>query len=538
MKKTHFVIIAILVLAFILRTYRLDQVPPGLTWDEAALGYNAFSILKTARDEHGAFLPLIFKSFGDYKPGLYVYLAVPFVALLGLSEFSVRLPSVIAGTLSVLLIYLILKKYHHKLALLSALVLALQPYHIIYSRGAWETNLATTFYLSAIYFFQRYLDNLSLWPAALSAGLSFFAYQGAKITLPLIFISQLVINRRQVKITKSTIAPLLTGLLLALTFTIPTIFGAAGGRFTAKSYFSYIRPVTYSDFIKRIDPEPIIRQLFHNQTLDQFRAITYRYFNHLSPRLLFYEGDWQTHFAQIPGMGLLYLADTVFIALGIYFLAKLKNRSLNLLWFSLLIIAPLAAAPTLDDVSSIRAHLITVPLAILSAAGLTFLINQRSPIWRLLKTVLILAFLLELIFAFDNFFVHLPKQNYKYWLYGYRQIAQAVTKYPADKVVFTNRLGQPYIFYLFYSQYPPDKYQQADHFVPNDPDVGTVPILDNIHFQTFYLPGLYFQSNTLYIARPEDLDTSNVAPFNAKLLEEIKAPNGELVFRVVKTNEK
>jgi 4-amino-4-deoxy-L-arabinose transferase-like glycosyltransferase len=96
-----------LVAAF-LRLWYLGVNPPHLTPDEASLGYNAYSILKTGRDEYGEILPIIFKSFGDYKPGLYVYATVPFVALFGLTEFAVRLPSAIAGVAAVWLLYLII----------------------------------------------------------------------------------------------------------------------------------------------------------------------------------------------------------------------------------------------------------------------------------------------------------------------------------------------------------------------------------------------------------------------------------------------
>src|SRR3989304_1484349 len=98
-------LILVLVLATFLRLWRLDINPPGLTPDEAALGYNAYSILKTGRDEYGDLLPIIFKSFGDYKPGFYVYLTVPFVAVFGLNEWSVRLPSALSGVLAIFLIH-------------------------------------------------------------------------------------------------------------------------------------------------------------------------------------------------------------------------------------------------------------------------------------------------------------------------------------------------------------------------------------------------------------------------------------------------
>ena len=62
----------------------------------------------TGKDEYGNFLPLNLKSFGDYKPALYAYLEIPFIAILGLNELSVRLPSVLAGVGIVFLTFLLL----------------------------------------------------------------------------------------------------------------------------------------------------------------------------------------------------------------------------------------------------------------------------------------------------------------------------------------------------------------------------------------------------------------------------------------------
>ena len=84
-RKIFFIIIA--VLAFVLRFYKLGYVPLSLSWDEVSLGYNAYSILTTGRDEHGKWYPLVaFEAYGDYKPPLYIYATVPFVALFGLND--------------------------------------------------------------------------------------------------------------------------------------------------------------------------------------------------------------------------------------------------------------------------------------------------------------------------------------------------------------------------------------------------------------------------------------------------------------------
>ena len=155
MKINKWLIAIALTLAFILRFWSVGTNPPGLTPDEAALGYNAYSILKTGRDEFGTKLPIIFKSFGDYKPGAYVYLDIPFVAAFGLNEVSTRLPSVIAGVLTVFLIYLITRELFKsmengrwpvpewvKIENIAALVAASNPWLIYFSRGAWEANVS------------------------------------------------------------------------------------------------------------------------------------------------------------------------------------------------------------------------------------------------------------------------------------------------------------------------------------------------------------------------------------------------------------
>lgn len=102
---------AIVIIAFLLRFIDLGKVPNGLNVDEVAFGYNAYSIAKTARDENGKFLPLVFESYGDFKPPIYVYLTVIPVSIFGLNEFSVRFISALTGVLSVLVAYFLFWSY-------------------------------------------------------------------------------------------------------------------------------------------------------------------------------------------------------------------------------------------------------------------------------------------------------------------------------------------------------------------------------------------------------------------------------------------
>src|SRR5579885_2151410 len=96
-----------------LRFYGLGEYPYGLHKDEAFLGYNAYSILKTARDITGNFLPLHLKSF-LYSPAGYSYFSIPFIALFGLSVFSVRFASAFFGSLTILLVFFLTVELFHE----------------------------------------------------------------------------------------------------------------------------------------------------------------------------------------------------------------------------------------------------------------------------------------------------------------------------------------------------------------------------------------------------------------------------------------
>jgi len=64
MNKTVLSILtAIAVLSVLFTLVGKTPVPPGFNADEAAFGYNAYSLLKTGRDEYGTLLPLSIKSF-------------------------------------------------------------------------------------------------------------------------------------------------------------------------------------------------------------------------------------------------------------------------------------------------------------------------------------------------------------------------------------------------------------------------------------------------------------------------------------------
>src|SRR5687768_12477349 len=96
-QKVIILILTASFIALIFQLYKIGQVPACLNADEVAHSYNAYSLLKTAHDEYGHFMPLRLQSFLDFKLPLYAYLTIPFVAVLGLTDLATRMVNLIAG---------------------------------------------------------------------------------------------------------------------------------------------------------------------------------------------------------------------------------------------------------------------------------------------------------------------------------------------------------------------------------------------------------------------------------------------------------
>lgn len=143
-KKTFYLILAICILGFFIRIFQLTKIPNSLSADEVAFGYNAYSILETGKDEFGHIYPLYLQSFDDAKSPLLAYVLIPFIKILGLNDFAIRLPLVIFGSLTIPLFYLLTLQLsqNKKLSLLTSLFAAISPWLIQYSRVAIETEMS------------------------------------------------------------------------------------------------------------------------------------------------------------------------------------------------------------------------------------------------------------------------------------------------------------------------------------------------------------------------------------------------------------
>lgn len=556
-------------LSIVLRLWKLDVIPPHLTSDEAALGYNAYSILKTGRDEYGEFLPIIFKSFGDYKPGLYIYLTVPFVALLGLNEFSVRLSSALAGVLAVWLVYRIvncfegyelgvggIKKnllpttYNLQLGIIAAFLLAIIPWHIHFSRGAWEANISLTLTLLGIFFFLKALEKSKfLILSSLFFSSTLLVYQGAKLATLIVILILTIVFWEKVKVWMGTSRGILAGsFIVGLLISLPIIvslFQGKTGRLEVFSVFSYPRKLEDINEILVQGKEKLgglSYYLFHSETLNFKRGILGRWFNHFSGRFLFFEGDYQNPRHSSPNQGMLLTSDLVFLIAGFFALIRLKNSKLRnfiILW---LFLAPLPSALSRDQVHAVRAFNMVIPLTLVSALGFKSIFMTIKNLRNKNLMVFSFSFLVFLLFSslvyyLDSYFTHLPKHNSKQWEYGYKQIIETVTPIQSnyESIKVQQSFAQPYIYFLFYQKYDPAKYQKQAKLVASEYkfDVGYVEKLDNICFCAIDWPQNKKDHGSLVVADDIRIPKSELNSDSVSLIKEINYLDGNTAFRIV-----
>lgn len=527
--KKHLLLILIILLGAFVRLWYLSDVPDGLTWDEAAIGYNAYSLLKTGRDEHGALLPIVFKSFGDYKPGAYIYLTVPSVAFFGLNEFAVRFPSALFGILGILGVYLLVLELtkEKRLSELAALATAVSPWLVHFSHGAWETNVFVNLLVFGVYYYLRFINNKSsLIPTLLLACLSLAMYQGAKLLVPLIYLLLILLYKQEFLSKVSTyfnskkFINLLPFLIFGFWIYAGALFGSAGNRLSSLSIFNY-RPQIVAD-----------STYFHNQFLLSTRLVVSRYLYHFSPEVLFYEGSSISERAHIPGAGLLNPLEFITLLLGIIYLLRSKNKKLRLFLIWSLLLAPIPGSLTLSEFSPVRSLFMALPLAIISGLGFYFLST-----WRWLFSIPV-AFLytISAIYIFDLYYFHSQTAFAPEFNYGYKQAVMAVLENPTPKVYFTDVYGQPYIYYLFYSKYDPAKYQRTDHFIDGGLDVGKVGRVDHIQYQQFGISELSNEKNVMFVGTEGNIDkTFDIAGDNVVFFKQIETPDKKIIFRIVKT---
>ena len=488
-------LVVILLLGAALRVYDIGDNPYGFFADEASFGYNAYTILRYGTDEHGVRFPLLFRAFGEYKLPVYIYGLVPFIAVFGLTETAVRLATAAFGTVTIGAMYLLARLMFRSegAGLLAALVLAVEPWHVHYSRTGIGDFTAYAFLVTAglgLFLFGR--ERPWTWPvAAATFGLSLYAYRAAWYFVPLVLIALAVLYRRA--LIQRWRLVLLSGLILvamAAPLVWHLVFGP-GDR---------IREVAVLGSEQRRD-RPVW------ETYDAYFGVSF----------LFERGDngpITRHY--LPGHGQLYWLQAPFLLLGLIAIARQPSKERLLLAFAF-VVYPIGGVLTDTNPISSRTIHGSVLFALLTTVGLMTavgVLRRLPPAWAR-PALATFAAVLVLIGGFQvagylrRYHGEYARLSAGYW--GWQWGPEVIVPYfvrlqdQYDDLLLDGEFNAPYIFFRFYA---PDDCAKCR--------IGNTDAYDPRRRQLFAL-------------RPQNLKPA----FRYETKETLRYPDGEVAFQIV-----
>lgn len=466
-----FPLLLIVILGLILRTIFITTVPPALNIDEAALGYNAYSILTTGTDEHGRYLPLILESFGDWKLPVYSYIATIPIAVIGLSELSTRLPSVIAGVTGIILIYFISLQLFGKrsTALFASFFFAVSPWSIFFSRAAYEVNVATTFFLGGLLLFLVALkstkNRIILLLSGALFGLTLFTYHSYIIFTPLFAGTIMLFNFKKLK--KSLLFLLLP---LVLFLILSYFVNAQGGLSKASTTTIFTNENVVYSRVENFRKDTLENPVLFDKIFTKYAGVPYQvlqnYINSFSPTFLFDRGG-EKLVHNLDGFGNIYLFDALLLVIGFAALFYYREKRVTILicW---LVLAPIPSAITLDSPNSTRLFILMPVFVLIAAYGANtiFTFLRRRLIGKAIFVLLAILFFVNILFFLNLYFIHFNYHRALFWRYGYREVVQISNNYADKKVVIRGPYDFIYMYYLFYNKVNPLEFQDSVKYYP------------------------------------------------------------------------
>ncbi len=528
----------LLVLSLVVRSLFLTVSPPELFGDEVDVGYQAFSLFRTGRDLYGQLLPTYIHSLSEWRAPLLMYVTVPSIALFGNTVWGVRLPEVILGSLGPIILFLLVFQTTRSkfISFLTSLSLSLAPWHILYSRAAFEAVLLLDLILLGALLFikKRYLLSVIFF------ALTFYTYSTALIFTPILIIILFLFYKPKLSFFHYS---LITFLLIPIGFQL--FFGKAAERYSKVGFVSNPQIVDSVINARSLSNSPIER-LFSNRPAFILRRITTNYLSAFSVEFLFLHGDVTARHS-LQYIGQLFPFWAPFMLLGVVNLFVRKRW----FWLTWLFISPIPSALTYEGaIHATRLFMMLPPLILALASGLKWLLDLTT---KKIKIWIFIVFWIITVFQFADaanyYFYSYPRVTWRWWHYGYNQAFTALKKYDNQySRVFINSTNEPTLIrFLFYYLYPPAKFQKE--FILDQPQIDLATA-----YYGFFIPPKYFfgdfslppnksipdvlLSDSLYLISqrqnvPGDWNWAKNPPGGVKVLETVYDPTGSPLFYLI-----
>lgn len=499
-KKQLLIIIFFVLTTLFVRFYKLGSLPTGLYWDEMAMYVDVKSIIETGNDMHGnPWHQLIYPSYGDYKLPVYIWFASIGSKLVGLSEFSLRLPSAIAGVVSIVTAFFIARELFNKSSFKNiisscvAVMVAMSPWSVTFSRTAFEGHLAQAFFaLSVLFLLRSKKNSLTTVLAVLFGVVATYTYFSVRFVWPVVFsviwLYDLEITADFKNSIKSFLAQLLRLLVPLAVYAVLLVPFYQADYFSEMERFRYdtssllkheSQIVTSNTYVKAAGNTGLDRMLFHRHLIF-LRELSKNYSDHLSLSYIFIYGDENLRHGT-GQFGLFLFSTFTFFIFGLFQLFQKEKRVglVLLVWWLASLLPASIPESTPHALRSLNALL---PIAMIIGYGLGSTINfindfkNKTHVSLSLATLCAVLFLEYSFFAYHYFNVY-PQLSASSWQDGFREVSQklAAVRKDKQKVVVALSDDKFYLWVMGYGLYTGAEYNTwtSSSFIFRDFDAIT-----------------------------------------------------------------
>lgn len=507
--KDHLLMLIILILGILVRVIGITLIPNALNCDEASAGYEAYSILNFGIDRNNNFIPAFLVSWGSGQNALYTYLMIPFIKVLGLNTLSLRLPMVIISSISLIIMYKLLKKISNKkIALLGLFFLSICPWHIMKSRWGLESNLFPDIMLLFIYILITSLENKNKFLYYLSfviAGLSAYSYGTSYFFLPIFLIPLLIIliRKKVIKLKDAILGILIVGIV-----SMPIILYVLINTFNFDQINLPFLTIPRLNVNRYEEITSIFSHEFFNKSFKNISSVL---------SIIFTQNDhlpWNS----LKYFGTIYLFSLPFTIIGLINSFKrkkyldLKYDYIFIIWFIVSLILSLIVIPNIN-----RINIIFIPIIYFTIIGIFIVLDKlhNKKITISLISLYIVSFLLFIIS-----YCHEDFNEYSTFEGNLEPVMDYVSQIDKD-IFITNKIRVPYIYVLYYTKYNTQDFVNTVKYKDQFVEFRVVESFEKYHFEDI----LNIDENNVYVIKTEDqknynLDNYKISKFKDYLVIE------------------
>ncbi len=466
----------IICLLILVRFYNLGKVPLSLYWDEYAIGIDAYAVAHTGRDLHdNFFIQPIYRSYGDFKAPVAIIITSLFVKILGLSEFSLRLPFALMMLLGIwglwLLVRILLKQDHNiqskitnNIYILLSIFLLTTPWLYHFGRISFESGMSLTIVIWSLYFLIKGLFHTNkkfsvfyIIFASLLASLSVYTYFSARYIMPIFIGMVLLVFYKQAWQKKWLI---LLAVVIFLSAQMPILHSPIYAesqrlRLSAPSILKADQYVAQSAQLILDNNNSLLSRIIYHRYWFIIRAFAKNYLSHFSLSFLWLNGDANLRHHTGWGGQLLFVTLPIFL-LGVYFMLKNIHKPIVLIVLGWLLIAPITASVPYEVPHASRAIYMIIPLTLIFVFSIVqgyVLVNKFNLLKKIFLSFLIIFLIVNFIFYIEDYFSHYPIRSAYDWQLGNKYMGEISKqeKNNYQKIILSEVYRLPYLAVFFYN---------------------------------------------------------------------------------------